>query len=468
MKNNELENLTIAEVGRELRSGHLSPVELTQSYLERIKRYAGSLHSVVLLTEERALEDARRAESELARGQDRGPMHGIPYGLKDIINSKGIRTTCQSRLLLDNVPGQDAEVARRLHEGGGVLLGKMTTHEFAIGGPSFDLPFPPARNPWNKDHFTGGSSSGSGAAVAAGFMPLALGTDTGGSIRLPAAYCGIAGIKPTYGRVSRRGVAPLSFSLDHIGPLAWRVEDCALALQVLAGYDASDPGSADQEVPNYQVQMTGDIRGLKIGYLRQFHDEGADPEMVAGMDAAIEKLVELGAEVSEVTLPSMRLFQAVQQTILSAEAFSIHAQHLRERPEQYCRNSFERMGMGCFVTGEDVINAQRVRRQLTAAVDAVFKDVDIIACASVLAPASRIEDVEVVPFRSQPPVTAPFNATGHPALSLCCGYSQAGLPLSLQLVGHYFDEATLFRAGYAYEQATDWRLRRPKLENTEI
>lgn len=459
--------VTIAAAGRAFRDGTLSPVTLTQHCLGQIQRYDGSLNSVVLLTEERALDDARRAERELANGFDRGPLHGIPYGLKDIIDTAGIRTTCHSRRDIDRIPAVDAEVAIRLKEAGGVLLGKMATHEFAIGGPSFDLPFPPARNPWNPEHFTGGSSSGSGAAVAAGFMPLAMGSDTGGSIRLPAAYCGLAGLKPTYGRVSRRGVAPLSYTLDHLGPLTWTVEDCALAMQILAGFDAEDPASSRQPVPDYRQALGHDIQGLKIGYLRQFHASGCDPEIIRGIDNAIALLTSLGAEIVEVTLPPMRRFQAAQQAILAAEGFSIHGPDLQSRPQTYGRNAFERLNMGAFISGADYIDAQRAARELTAEVESVLQRVDMIASAVVPAPAPRIEDVEVVPFRSQPPLTAPFNLTGHPALSLCCGYSEKGLPLSLQLVGHYFDEAMLFRTGHVYEQAMPWRERRPVLHKDQ-
>ena len=459
--------LSIAAAGRAFRDGTLSPIALATHCLAQIHRYDGALHSVLLMTEERALEEAHRAETELAAGLDRGPLHGIPYGLKDIIDTAGIRTTCHSQRDIDRVPTADAEVAIRLREAGGVLLGKMATHEFAIGGPSFDLPFPPARNPWNPDHFTGGSSSGSGAAVAAGFMPLALGSDTGGSIRLPAAYCGLAGLKPTYGRVSRRGVAPLSYTLDHLGPLTWTVEDCALAMQVLAGFDADDPGSSRNAVPDYQETLDQGISGLKIGYLRQFHAVGCDRELIQGMDTAMAKLASLGTEIVEVTLPSMHRFQAAQQAILAAEGFSIHGPDLQSRPETYGRNAFERLSMGAFISGADYIDAQRAARELTTAVESVFETVDLIASAAVPTPAPRIEDVEVVPFRSQPPMTAPFNLTGHPALSFCCGYSDTGLPLSLQLVGRYFDEATVLRTGHAYELATSWRERRPVLSESK-
>jgi aspartyl-tRNA(Asn)/glutamyl-tRNA(Gln) amidotransferase subunit A len=459
----DVSTLTLATAAHGIKSGALSPVALTKAYLERIKRFDGALNSVVLLTEDRALADADLAEREIAAGRYRGPLHGMPYGLKDIIDTAGIRTTCHSRIHLERVPSADATVAARLKAAGGVLVAKLATHEFATGGPAFDLPFPPARNPWRTTHFTGGSSSGSGAAVSAALLPFALGTDTGGSIRLPAAYCGIAGLKATYGRVSRRGVAPLSFSLDHVGPLAWTVEDCALALQILAGHDASDPGSADLPVPDYAAALGAGIAGLTIGYVRAFHANGADPEMADGLDAAMAAFERLGAKVIEVTLPPMRLFQACARAISGAEAFSVHEQDLRTRPELYARVTRERLMLGAYVTAADYVQAQRLRRELTALVDEALRGVDVLATAAILAPAPRLDDVETGPWRSNPPITTPFNITGHPALSLCCGFSKSGLPLALQLAGRAFDEATLLRAGHAYEQATPWRERRPLL-----
>jgi len=453
-------SLTLAGAARALQARTLSPVELLEASLERIRAWNPSLDAFVLLTEARAREDAERAHREIASGQYRGPLHGVPYGLKDIIDTAGIRTTCHSRLLLENVPATDAHVATLLHQAGGVLMGKLATHEFATGGPAFDLPFPPARNPWDRSCFTGGSSSGSGAAIASGMLPLALGTDTGGSIRLPAAYCGVAGIKPTYGRVSRRGVAPLSFSLDHIGPLCWTVEDCALSLGVLAGFDAADHGSADLPVPNYAAALAGGVSGMTIGYVRNFSD-GASEDMAAGIDAALNELSRLGARVVEVELPPMSLFQAAYRAICGAEGFAVHAHDLRTRPHLYARVTRERLMVGAFVTGEDYVQGQRVRRELTASVDRALQSVDLLAAATILAPAPRLEDVDTSPLRRAAPITVPFNITGHPALSLCCGYGKGGLPLALQLVGRPFDESRVLRAGHAYERATQWREQRP-------
>ena len=455
-------SLTLAGAARALQARTLSPVELLDASLERIRAWNPALDAFVLLTEARARDDAERAHREIASGQWRGPLHGVPYGLKDIIDTAGIRTTCHSRLLLENVPAKDAHVAALLHQAGGVLMGKLATHEFATGGPAFDLPFPPARNPWNRSCFTGGSSSGSGAAIASGMLPLALGTDTGGSIRLPAAYCGVAGIKPTYGRVSRRGVAPLSFSLDHIGPLCWTVEDCAVSLGILAGFDAADPGSADLPVPDYTAALAGGVAGMTIGYVRSFSD-GASDDMAAGIEAALDELSRLGARIVEVELPPMSLFQSAYRAICGAEGFAVHAHDLRTRPHLYARVTRERLMVGAFVSGEDYVQGQRVRRELTAAVDRALQEVDLLAAATILAPAPRLEDVDTSPLRRAAPITVPFNITGHPALSLRCGYGSGGLPLALQLVGRAFDESRVLRAGHAYERATQWREQRPAI-----
>jgi len=263
--------LTIAEAGKQIASKKLSPVELTQTCLDRVKRVDATLHSFLLLTEERALADARAAETRMQAGTLKGPLDGIPIGHKDIYNTAGIRTTGHSRLLEHNVPAEDSVVVHKWREAGTVLMGKLATHEFAIGGPSFDLPWPPARNPWNPDHFTAGSSSGTGAAVAAGLVLGGTGSDTGGSIRGPSAFCGLAGIKPTYGLCSRRGVLPLSFTLDHTGPMAWTVEDCALLLQGMAGYDPDDPASADRPVADFTAELGKGAKGLRVGVIRHFH-----------------------------------------------------------------------------------------------------------------------------------------------------------------------------------------------------
>src|ERR1700677_1268013 len=330
-------NLSIAEMGRALRDGAVTAEQLASDALDRIAAHDGALHAFVLVTRERALADAHRADAELKAKFDRGPFHGIPYALKDIYDTGGIRTTCHSKLRLNNVPASDSVVAAKFTEAGGVLLGKLATHEFAIGGPSFDLPFPPSRNPWNVQHVTGGSSSGSATAIAARMVRMAMGSDTGGSIRGPAAWCGLAGIKPTYGRVSRRGVFPLSWTLDHCGPLSRSVEDSAITLGVIAGHDAADPASADVAVGDYLSDLNKGVSGLRIGIPRGFFlgHPAATHDVLAGIDRTADQLRAAGATVEDVSLPDYALFAAAGRIIMSSEAFAIHEANMRARLEDY-------------------------------------------------------------------------------------------------------------------------------------
>lgn len=460
----EIHFLTAAEIGRLYRAGKLSPVELTKRYLDRIEAFDHALVSYVLVTRERALADARRAESELMRGVDRGPMHGIPYCLKDIVETAGIRTTGQSRSLADHVPTADAAVEAKLRAGGGVLLGKTTTWEFAHGGPSWDVFAPPAHNPWNTDNHPAGSSSGSAAAVAAGLAAVTIGTDTGGSIRQPAAACGIAGLKPTYGRVSRRGVLPNCFSHDYAGPLAWTTEDAALMLQVIAGHDALDPGSAEVLVPDYASALTGTVGGLRMGIPYAWIDDEYRMSDVtrAAFYAAVEVFRELGAEIVPVTLPPLEAFSDSKKTIAMAELFSIHEKTLRTTPHLLGESLRYRIQCGALIRAEDYVQAMRMRTVLTAETQKVFQDVDIILTPT-SEPAGKLEPTPHEWLFTMKSVTTPFNSTGHPAHSVCNGFSPDGMPLSLQIAGRLFDEATVLRVGDAYEKATPWRDRRPIL-----
>ena len=455
---------TLAEAGRQIAAGELSPVALTEAALARAAALQPKLDAFIEITAERARAAARRAEKEIAGGRRRGKLHGIPYGLKDIYNAAGLRTTAHSRLLLDNIATADAETTARLEAAGMILIGKLATHEFATGGPAFDLPFPPARNPWNTAHFTGGSSSGSGAAVAAGIVSLAMGSDTGGSIRLPAAYCGAVGLKPTYGRVSRRGVAPLCYSLDTTGPLTWTVEDAALSLQVLAGYDPRDPGSADVAVPDYTAALRDGIKGVRVGYCRAFSADGeVGAEQSAALDQAAQTLAKLGSEVSEVALPPNTQFQACARTISHSESFAIHHKDLQERPELYARVTRERLTLGAFISARQYVQAQRLRRILTRKVDALFETCDVLLTAVIPGPAPVLEETDDGPWRKQQPLASVFNVTGHPCMAQPCGFAVDGLPLSAQFVGRHFDEVTVLRAGHAYEQEAGWIRKRPAL-----
>ncbi|MEN3304591.1 MAG: aspartyl-tRNA(Asn)/glutamyl-tRNA(Gln) amidotransferase subunit [Micromonosporaceae bacterium] len=463
----ELHELSVAEAGALVRTGRLTSLELTENAVDRIARLDPLLHSFVLVTADLARSRAEQADRELAAGHDRGPMHGIPYALKDIFATAGIPTTSNSRLMVDHRPEQDSAVEERLRDGGGVLLGKLATHEFALGGPSFELPFPPARNPWDLDRFPGASSSGSGAAVAAGLVRVAIGSDTSGSIRGPACHCGVVGLKPTFGLVSRRGAFPLSYSLDHVGPVARTVHDAALALQVIGGPDDRDPAGAGVDPGDVTSPLDAGVAYLRIAYGRDMiaGDPATSPEVLAAIDGAVEILRGLGARVEEVTLPPFELFNAVGRVIMAAEGYTIHERWLRDRPADYGRYTYQRLVPGAGLTAADLVQAQRVRRQLA---DTMSRDVLTDHCAlilgSSLAPAARFADFP----RDWPPPRAATatqtivaNVTGHPALGVPVGLSREGLPLGLQLIGRAFDEATVLRIGAALERCLTPTLRPP-------
>jgi aspartyl-tRNA(Asn)/glutamyl-tRNA(Gln) amidotransferase subunit A len=450
---------TIRELGARYRKRELSPVEVTRALLARIEKLDDALHAFVTLTAERALADARAAEEALGRGDAR-PLLGIPVGHKDIYLTRGIRTTGGSALLADWIPEDEATCVRRWRDAGTVLLGKLITHEFAFG---IQLPghrFAPARNPWNRDHIPGGSSSGSGAALAAGLVAGATGSDTGGSIRGPAAFCGIVGLKPTYGRVSRAGVLTLSWTLDHTGPMARTVEDCAYLLQAMAGHDPADPASSRAPVDDYLAPLGRDVRGLRIGVPRAYFFEGVDPEVARAFEEALRTLRGLGAEVSDVEIPSIHATPSFL-LILMAEAFAYHERDIREHPELYGDVVRERILTGALVSASEYTQAQRIRATICRETAEVLRDVDVLATPTTPKPAtpfSVAQDPELGFPRSNMP---PFNLTGLPTLALPCGFSASGLPLSLQLAGRPFEEATVLRVGHAYERATAWHTRRP-------
>ncbi|HWI13513.1 MAG TPA: amidase [Burkholderiales bacterium] len=461
----DLVYLTVAQAAELLRTKKLSPVEYARALISRIEKHDRSLDAFLRFTPDIALEDARRAETEIMRGNWRGPLHGVPYGLKDIIDYAGLPTTAHSRILEGNVASADAAVTQKMKAAGGVFMGKLSTHEFAIGGPCFDLPWPPARNPWNRDHFCGGSSSGSGAATAAGFLPVAIGTDTGGSVRNPATMCGVVGMKGTYGLVSRRGVLPLAFSLDHVGPLTRTVQDNALMLDLIAGHDPLDPASAAARTGGYTAELGRDVKGLRIGVLRHFYtrDIEADAEMTAGIEAAVAVLGGLGAQVREVSTAPLAHYAACNRTIMTSEAFAIHERWMQERPQDYGSLTRSRIMTGAFVRAADYVNATRVRAKLAQSFHALFAEVDVIVTASAMDPACRIDDAQAIEFTYGRQARAPFNVTGSPAISVPVGFSKAGLPLGMQIVGAPFTEALVYRVAHAYEQATRWVDRHPAL-----
>jgi aspartyl-tRNA(Asn)/glutamyl-tRNA(Gln) amidotransferase subunit A len=466
----ELSYLSIADAAQLIEDRSLSPIELTTALLRRIESLNPDLNAFLEVTDDLALAQARAAEAEIMRSGPRSPMHGVPFALKDIYDTSGIRTAGHSALLKDRVPQENSSCTEQLFAAGAVLMGKLATHEFATGGPAYDLPWPPACNPWLLDRFPGGSSSGAGAAVAAGLVPGALGTDTAGSIRLPAAFCGVVGLKPTYGRVSKRGVLPLSWTLDTCGPLTRTVADAALMLQTIAGHDPRDLSTSSKPVPDFSKQLHVGVDGMRIGVVRHFYesDATASDETVAAMDAAIETLRSLGAKIVEVELPPLADYQACTRVIIVSEAFAIHQHDLLSRPELYAAVTRYRIMPGALVTAAQYSNALRFQRVLAQRTVEAMHGVDALITATTYGPAPVQALMRAEANFASPPLTNPFNAAPLPALSMCNGFSIEGLPLAMQIVGHPFDEATVLRVGQAYERATSWRESRPSLEPGQV
>ena len=460
----ELHYLTIGEAAPLIASGELSPVELTRAYLARIDAVDEQLDSYVTITSELALSRARQAEAEIRAGKYRGPLHGVPIALKDLYDTAGIRTTAMSRVTPDRVPEEDATTVTKLYESGAVLLGKLAMHEFALGGPDFTSLFPPARNPWNTAHMPGGSSSGSGAAVAAGLCMGALGSDTGGSIRGPASMCGIAGIKPTFGRVSNFGVVPLSWSQDHCGPMTWTVEDCAIMLQAIAGYDPRDPTTADVPVPDYLAALRDGVRGLTVGVPREyFYEEapGVDVQVIQAAERGLETLSELGAEIRDVEIPHIKYAQTANQVIMMSEAYSFHEANLKTRRHDYGNLVRNRFLLGGLLSASDYNQALRMRRVIKDEMAEALHQADVLVTPTYASPAPQIEGYAGATTLTQPSFTGPFNVSGLPAVSTPSGLSDAGLPMGLQIIGRPFDEATALRVAHAYEQTARFIDRRP-------
>lgn len=453
-----LPDRTIQDTGTDLRAGRSSSVAVTQAHLERIGLRDPVYRAFVALTEERALRDAARADAELAQGIDRGPLHGIPVALKDLIDVAGLPTTCCSRTRPDHLAGEDAAVARRLARAGAVLLGKLATYEFALVGPSFDLPRPPATNPWSLAHITGGSSSGCASAVAGGLVRTTIGSDTGGSLRSPACYCGVVGLKPTFGTVPRGGVFPLSPSLDHIGPISATVTEAALTLDAIAGPDP------DALPPRPAARCLGrGIEGLRIAYARDWfaRDPATMPEIVAAMDDAASQLSLLGARIEDVVLPDYALFEACGAVILHAEALEIHQAALRTSGADYGRAALQSLASGACLTPGDVARARRLGEALKARLERdVFSSFDALVTANTLGVAPPVAAFDGGTVVWAPMRTLPFNLTGHPALALPIGLAR-GLPMGMQIVGKAFDEAQICRIGDAFERSTDHAVLKP-------
>jgi aspartyl-tRNA(Asn)/glutamyl-tRNA(Gln) amidotransferase subunit A len=458
--------LTIAEAAREIAARRVSPVELTRACLDRIARVDPALRSFLLVTEERALADARAAEARVMRDGPRGPLDGIPIAHKDIFDTAGIRTTGHSRLLAGNVPARDATAVARLAEAGTVLLGKLAAHEFAMGGHSFDLPWPQPSNPWDLERTTAGSSSGTAAAVAAGLVPGGTGTETVGSINGPAALCGITGLKPTYGRVGRTGVLPLAFTLDHVGPMAWTAEDCAILLQAMAGHDPSDPASSREPVPDFRAELGRGVRGLRVGVVRHFFeaDNPASEATRKGIEDALAWFAREGAEVREVRLSPLEVYSACTIVVLMAETYAIHEPWLATaRREEYGEIFRDRVSLGGLIRARDYVQALRRRRELCRGLAGAMADLDLLVNAPQAGEAPPSAGMSKWGFLERPALTAPASLTGFPSMSVCTGFGAGGLPVAMQLIARPFDEATLLRAAHAYERAHPWRDQRPPI-----
>ncbi len=451
----------IAELAPRIAAGEVSPLALTEATLARIEAQNEALNAFMTVTVAQALEAARAAEAEIARGRVRGPLHGVPLAVKDLFATNGVRTTGGSKLLDDWVPEHDAAAVERLEAAGAVLLGKTGMHELAYGTTSNNAHYGPVRNPWDRACHPGGSSGGSAAAVAAGLAFGALGSDTGCSIRQPAACCGIVGLKPTFGRVSKFGALPLSWSMDHVGPMTRSVADAALMLQVLAGPDPRDPNCVDRAVPDYSKALTGDIGGTRIALARGFFFADCDPEVAAAVEAAADALGGLGARVEDVELPEMETAYLVGGVTIACEAAAYHAKSLRERPEAFSEELRANLELGGFYSAVDYLQAQRLRRRITETILHAMASFDAVLTPTSPVPATPLDDTPPGHGALRHRNTIPFNLTGLPAISLPCGVTRAGLPIGLQIAGRAFDEAGILRIAQAYEAATEWRARRP-------
>ncbi len=460
----DLHDLSIAELSGLIAARKLSPVELVEALIRRVEQYDAQTHAFITPTFDLARRQARQAEAEIAAGRLRGPLHGIPFGLKDIYDTKGILTSAHSRIFIDRIPPEDATATAKLYDAGAVLLGKLATHEMAHAGPSFDLPWPPARNPWNLTHFTGGSSTGSGAAVAAGLVPMALGSDTGGSIRGPASYCGVVGLMPTFGLVSRAGVITNSYTFDHCGPLARTVEDCALTLQALAGYDPKDAGSLRRSIPPYREALGQDLRGIRIGVLRHHWEDDipASDDVRKAMEAALAVLRRLGAELEECRVRPLARYYDVKIIIAETEIFSVHQQDLIARPGEFGADFRSRALPAVLFTANDYIQATREHRRMMVEMEPLYAHFDAFVTAG-MGEAPRLSDYRSVSFWQKPSLLTAWNVTGQPVLALPNGFGRNGLPLGMQILGRPFGETTILRVGHAYERATEWHTRRPAL-----
>ncbi|MES1929035.1 glutamyl-tRNA(Gln) amidotransferase subunit A [Salinisphaera dokdonensis CL-ES53] len=463
---NDILSLSATELGRRIKAGDISPVDAVDACLARIEATEPKLNAYVRVLADEARAAAKQAEKEIAAGQWKGPMHGVPVALKDLYDLAHVPTTASSRVRENWTPNADSAAAERLKAAGAIVLGKTHTHEFAYG-----IVTPTTRNPWDTERTPGGSSGGSGATVASSGAFMAMGSDTGGSIRIPAGLCGTVGLKPTFGRVSRAGITSLSWGLDHAGPLTRTVEDAATCLQVLAGHDPRDPGSGDEPVPDYSAGLHDGIKGLRVGVPTNYFFDQLDPEVEAAVRQAYEQLQALGAELVDVALPMPEQIVAVEFAILLPEASDYHRQMLRDSAHLYNDDVRVMLEAGEFVPATTYIRAQRVRNLLQQEFRKLYDKVDVIVAPTIAATAvtAGTESITWPDGSEEPLISAytrfalPGNVTGLPALSVPCGFSSEGLPVGFQAIGRPFDEATILRLGAAYESATEWHQRRPDI-----
>ena len=456
-------DLDLAGVSEALAARRVSSVEVTEAYLDRIAKHDGVLQAYITVMRDAALARARAADAEQARGSRRGPLHGVPVALKDLIAVAGVRMTGGSEVLADHVPVRDAFVTERLNAAGAVVLGKLAMHEWAFGRPARDGRFPTGRNPWDVTRIPAGSSSGSGVAVAAGLCAGALGSDTGGSIRGPAAMCGIVGHKPTYGLVSRSGVLAMDWSLDHVGPMTRTVWDSAALLQAIAGHDPADATSLRGPVPDYMGGLERGARGMRLGLLRRYYVDwpGLDAEVKSAALAAFDVLGREGATIQDVDAPTLDLAPAVWTCFL-AEMYEYHREMAARSPEKYREGTRIRLYMGALVSAQDFLRAQRLRRRLRHEVDTLLARCDALVFPGQAGPAQRFEEVSTLEVMAPSGrYTSPWNLLGLPAVCVPSGFTRAGLPGSIQIVGRAGEDATVLRIARAYERATDWHRRRP-------
>ncbi|MGA9800459.1 MAG: amidase [Terriglobales bacterium] len=453
---------SILQIGELLRQGSVSPVELTADCLARIEKLNPKLDAFITVTAESALAAARQAEAEIQRGDWRGPLHGVPLALKDLIDTAGVPTTAASLLFKNRIPAEDAEVVRGLKAAGAVLLGKQNLHEFAYGGSSMISAYGEVRNAWNMEHIAGGSSGGSATAVAAGLGYGAIGTDTAGSVREPSALCGVVGLKPTYGRVSARGVIPLSISLDHVGPIGHSVADVGVIFAAIAGHDSMDKASVDVPVQDYIEAFQKRLQPLRVGLPRKFFFEDLDAEIASATDHAISGLAALGAEIRDIDLPV-----PTDRTLQAAESYAFHAEFIARSPELYQPETLRRLRAGQNVTPEKLLECRHELEQVRRDIASVFTGVDVLVTPTTPVPAPTIAELKQNPDQLRPREllllrnTRPVNVWGLPAISVPCGFTEGGLPIGLQIIGPPWGESMVLRVAHAYEQATAWHKRQP-------